>query len=399
MTTSDDDRPISEPRSDVVLPELEQEVALDGPTQVASAPEPGAWVEPIEAPENGGRKDTAPAPSHSEPEGRSLAELWPEPPRKRQLPRRIRFALAGVAALVVAIIAFGGPATKLQTQAPAPIDDEMVVSADDLKNRREVRPDDFRVRGASRPVVQTPAPVAAPTAPEPDETLAERRARRQSDPEDVLSLRARRGAARPAAGEAPWYDGPIYVTSGAAGGAASSSPTASPAGRATPAPLAAAATAIAAVLAGPLELHGDSATVVARADVATGPLRGARFIGTASTGSDRVTIRFRAAVLADGRQARVDGEAQDADGTFGIRAFGEPAAHDDEHGSVLGDVAEEAATDVLSSSLGVGVAGRAVDRYLTGSRARRPGGSPRPVSLPAGTKLLVFLHEPLELGR
>jgi hypothetical protein len=227
--------------------------------------------------------------------------------------------------------------------------------------------------------------------------LAERRARRQADPEDVLSLRAHRPGARPAAAEAPWYDGPVYVTAGTPPGTGETRlPAAS---KAAANELAAAGTSVPAVLVTPLELRGDSATVVARADARTGALAGARFIGTASAGTGRVTVRFRAVVLANGRQARVDGEAQDEDGTFGIRVEGEPAPVNDERGSVVGDIAQETATDVLSSTLGVGVAGRAVDRYLSGSQSRRASGSTRAVSLPSGTKLQVFLHEPVELGQ
>jgi len=163
--------------------------------------------------------------------------------------------------------------------------------------------------------------------------------------------------------------------------------------------LAAAGTSVPAVLTSPLELRGDSATVIAKVEGQTGLLRGARFIGTASAGAARVTIHFRTLVLADGRQARVDGEAQDEEGAFGLRPEGAPAAPEEEHGSALGDVAGQTATDVLSSTIGIGVAGQAVDRYLSGSRARRASGAARPLSLPSGTKLQVFLHEPLELGR
>jgi len=154
------------------------------------------------------------------------------------------------------------------------------------------------------------------------------------------------------------------------------------------------------VLTSPLELRGDSATVIAKVDGQTGTLRGARFIGTASAGSGRVTIHFRTVVLADGRQARVDAEGQGEDGTFGLTHGAEPAAPNDQQGSALGDVAQETATDVVSSAIGFNIAGRAVDRYVSGSRARRGGGGAvRTVALPAGTKLQVFLHEAVELGR
>src|SRR5262249_51214771 len=128
--------------------------------------------------------------------------------------------------------------------------------------------------------------------------------------------------------------------------------------------LAAAGTSVCAVLTSPVELAGGSATVVARADAQTGVLRGARFLGTASAAASRVTIRFRAAFRADGRKAGVDGEAEDEDGAFGLRFEGGPASSADEEGSVLADGAKETAADLVSDAIGVGVATRAVDRYV-----------------------------------
>jgi hypothetical protein len=112
-----------------------------------------------------------------------------------------------------------------------------------------------------------------------------------------------------------------------------------------------------------------------------------------------VVVRFRSLILADGRQARVDAEAQDDDGTFGLaaEAHGEPA---DESGqaSVLGDVAQETATDFVSDAVGVSLAGRALGHYVSGSRSRQSSRRPeRTLSLPAGTHLQVFLHEPIDV--
>jgi hypothetical protein len=402
------------------LPTLDPKIDFDGPTEITTIPDLEVSDEPLVLPtevQDLAQENLSPVEAEVPPSPpaalplseaasrRSLAEIWPEPPRKRQLPTRLRIALAGVALVLVAIIAFGSPGTKLQTQAPTALNDEMVVSADDLKNRREVRAEDFRPRGAAQLVVaQAPAAGPVPAAPQrTEETLAERRARRQSDPEDVLSLKTRRGTAKAPATDAPWYDGPIYVTAGSAAGAGNapgpSGRSAVPAESGVPGVLAAAGTSVPAVLTSPIELRGDSATVIARADGQPGVLRGARFIGTASAGAGRMTIHFRAVVLADGRQAHADGEAQDEDGSFGLRVEGETSVPSDGHGSVLGDVAQETATDVLSSTIGIGVAGQAVDRYISGSRARRTNSSARPVSLPAGTKLQVFLHEAVELGR
>ena len=150
------------------LPTLDSEIDLDGPTEITTLPDLEVLDEPLAATterqdleqENASPLEAKvpPSPPAALPlsettSRRSLAEIWPEPPRKRELPARLRIALAGVAIVLVAIIAFGSPGTKLQTQAPTALNDEMVVSADDLKNRREVRADDFRPRGAVQLVV------------------------------------------------------------------------------------------------------------------------------------------------------------------------------------------------------------------------------------------------------
>jgi hypothetical protein len=331
-----------------------------------------------------------------------LLDVWPDLETRCRLPPKLRAALVGGVLLLLAIIGFGNRGAEAPATTISPIDEEMVVSADDLKNRREVRPDDFRPRDGARPVVgPPPAPVAVTPAATPEvaaETLAERRARRRNDPEDILTLKARRGAT-PRAAEAPWYDGPIYVTAGSSLRVGAAPQAASASVDAASRRLAAAATTIPATLTSPLELRGEAVTVIARADDPASGLGGARFIGTASRGTGRVTIRFRSIVLADGREARVEGEAQDTDGVFGIRVESESSSNDEGRGSAAGEAAEEAATDVLSSALGGGIAGRAVDRYVSRAPARHSGGTERLAALPAGTKLLVFLHEPLELGR
>lgn len=397
---------------DESLPAADFDLVLCDRTEVSSAPPECAWVEPIESPPHvpnppdepappAGRESPAKPPAHSHAAvatgRRSLEEIFPAPPRKRQLPKRLRIAVAGLGLFLVVIIALGSPGTKLQTETPAPLADDLVVSADALKNRREVRADDFRPRGPA--AARTQPAIAAPPSASSEaqaESLAERRARRAKDPEDVLTLRAHREATTPSAPDVPFFDGPVYVT---AAGVAHDKETRNAMADATNAKaLATAGTTIPAVLATPLELAGGSATVVARVERASGALRGARFVGTASAGMGRVTVRFHAVLLADGGKARVDAEAEDTDGSFGLRVDGEPNAAEDEKGSVLGDIAAETASDLVSDAIGAGIAGRTVDRVLTGSRSRRSGRPSSRVSLAAGTKLQIFLHEPLEVG-
>src|SRR5262249_16859011 len=104
----------------------------------------------------------------------SLSRLWPEPPRKRQLPRKFPLVLAGVGVLLVLIIGLGNRGSRPPAAAVTAIPDDMVVSAKELRNRREVRADDFRPRGGG-PVRQLPPSSAREPAPAETsaETLAE----------------------------------------------------------------------------------------------------------------------------------------------------------------------------------------------------------------------------------
>jgi hypothetical protein len=369
----------------------------------------------------------SPPPSSPGPQGprRSIEEFWPEPTsRKRRFPDRVRLIGGAAIVLLVLVIAFGqrgGP--KLETRVVTPLDDEMVVSADELKNRKEVRADQFRVPGA-RPVAAS-APPSAPAEATADpapattpESLAERRARRHADPNDVLTLKKNRAGGTeakakrgPAAGaDDLLYDGPVYVGPGgtAVGSSPSGEPTPATAAAAPSAErgaaqrLAAAGSALPARLVSPIDLRGSSGTVVAQVS-AQGPLQRARLIGTASARDGRITLRFNNLILAEGRQVRVNAEAQDADGAFGL-AYGDGSSSSDDDnatGAVLSGTAEDTASDLVSSTIGGSIAGRTVDRLMTGSSRVRRGGDRgvKPASLPAGTKFQVFLHEAVELGR
>jgi hypothetical protein len=72
-------------------------------------------------------------------------------------------------------------------------------------------------------------------------------------------------------------------------------------------------------------------------------------------------------MLQDGRQAHVNAQAQDEEGAFGLPANARETSDDDDDGPSLGDVATETATDLLATTFGGGIAGRAADRYVHGS--------------------------------
>jgi hypothetical protein len=108
-----------------------------------------------------------------------------------------------------------------------------------------------------------------------------------------------------------------------------------------------------------------------------------------------VTIKFKKAALADGTELRVTAEAQDEGGAFGIA--GVVSLPSGGERSAAGEVAEETATDVVLDELGVGVLGRAADKYARKQQLRSldrgSSGARGTVSVDAGTKLNVFFHE------
>src|SRR5262249_32256514 len=148
-------------------------------------------------------------------------------------------------------------------------------------------------------------------------------------------------------------------------------------------------TLISATLVTPIELGTmGSQTVIARAESVLP--KGARLIGSASFSDGRIALRFQRIILGTGREARIQAEAQDSDGAFGIPAAiqGQP----EEEPSAAREAAKDTATDALLETLGMGAAGRGARNYMRRSSERDPAGSKPKVTLPAGTKFTVFVH-------
>jgi hypothetical protein len=254
-----------------------------------------------------------------------IDEVWKEPsPRERRpLPTKAIIGI-GCAVFVVVVPAFlawrrpwdlGG--------APKKDPEDTIVSADDLDHRRWVSPFDF---ARMRPTVfarPTEAPAPGATAPEDEVSLSERRRLRADDPEDLVAQRTRRVSTSREEGGAPApvsdeYRRPfVYFEPSRTPGVAKEASTGL---------VASAGTLVPVTLSTPVEFRGGgTVTVVATAD-REGPVpKGARFIGTASSGGeDRFTLRFSRLLLPDGQEAKIEGEGQDETGAFGVTAEAEP---------------------------------------------------------------------------
>ena len=322
------------------------------------------------------------------------------PPKRRELPRRARIAIAGAAALLLVVVLCGRGGTHERKTPALTVPEDVVVSEADLKKRREVSADDFKPKKylETQPA-SDPSPAAAPAA----DALAERRARRANDPEDLIAQK-RRDSAGDQNGE------PTVIVeakprfrllpppSGVQAAAPPQTNHRESADR-NEVTIATAGTVVPVALVTPIDLTGSSATVIARAaahpEASPGVPEGSRFVGTVSGGEDgQLSIRFSKLLLPDGREAHVVAEAQDGSGAFGL--VGSVETTNPERPSVAGQVAKDTATDVALDALGMGVAGSAARNYSRRSSQAEGFGSYRSgmrVTLPAGTKFMVFLHE------
>lgn len=388
------------------------------PRKQPSSAEPILLVAPAAAGEPSSHPSAAPRPSAppqgalplngtSSPSTRSLrpppAGRAPSPARRRALPRRFQIGF-GIGAALVAIVVLAGRSPGRQADPPRlEVQDDMIISEEDLHSRHEVEAHEFRPKDAHQPTTTDRASVtiqaseevpAGPRVPRnaEDDELAERRARRSDDPEDLIS---RRGQARPA--NAASADGtgtktdnrPLYLEPRAV-----VAESASGGGKGTGPPLVAAGQVVTAVLASPLELQGRTTTVVAVVN-GDGPLpEGSRFIGVASASGDRVVMRFRTLSLPTGEEIRVSAQAQGEDGSFG--AIADVSGGDPSEPSVERGVAVDTSVDVGTDLIGGGVLGRAAGDYARGTarRSRRlHSGSVRTLTVRAGAPLGVFIDQ------
>src|SRR5262249_20424721 len=119
----------------------------------------------------------------------------------RVIPRLAKLGIALISTLLVTIFVTrqSGHAEKMDSpSAPA----DVVVSQEELQGRHEVDPHRFEVRQS--PPIGIPYPVAGPAPPMPASPagsaaaeLDARRARRDSDPEDVIRFRGRGSGFQP----------------------------------------------------------------------------------------------------------------------------------------------------------------------------------------------------------
>jgi type IV secretory pathway VirB10-like protein len=273
--------------------------------------------------------------------------------------------------------------------------EDLVLNERDLKNRVEVTADDFRPRrqnGDDAPSEGTAAPALSDESG-PD-TLEERRKRRAQDPEDLIATRGHgkagsSGASSSASDLGGDYQRP-YVYFEAA--------TVAAARTGVPGAIAPAGTVVPAVLTSPVDLRSGTMTIIAQADT-DGPIpKSSRFVGSASSdGEGRLALRFERLLLPDGREAKIQGEAQDQTGSFGIE--GTVTTEGGASGATVArDLARDTATDVASdalSTLTAGIAGRLLQHTVDRASSQRglPGIATRRVSLPAGTHFHIFLHQ------
>lgn len=361
------------------------EGGLPGPPVRELTPPAAAAVEPP--------RDVRPAPPRPAPP-RPVKPAPAAAKPKRSLPRGGRIAIAIAGLLLLGLVAMSrGRDAKKDAPRLMTVHDDVVVHADDLRRRKEVRPEDFvdrrsGVRGPVAPPVQAARPASVADAPPPAppiDDLAARRARRAKNPDDLHAGRATptsTGRAKPA--EAASSEGRTPLIMPSARGNAPASP---------PVALLKAGQKITVVLDSRVTLAGGSSPVVAV--VPAGPHRGAQFLGVASQAQGRVALRFKALILPDGRELAVRAEARGDDGGFGIPVAGSGSLDEDGEESVEAEVAADTATDLATGAIG-GVAGDVLRDYSRkkrrGPRVRRSRDAAH-VTIEAGEQFELFILE------
>jgi len=361
--------------------------------QPAVVPPPPGAVGETSSPSADENDATDPSSPPDFPEVGAALAVWEEPaPRKRRpLPRKALAAAAVAALLLILPFLTRGPSRAREDAVPvATLPEDLVISERDLRNRIEVTADDFRAR--------SPIDTSTEAAPEfasdgAAATLAERRKQRAQDPEDLVALRgaSRDSKSSASTGTSEVGDGYLRPFVYFERGSASSS-------TGTPGPIAPAGTVVSAVLASPIDLRGGTSTILALAS-SDGPIaKSSRFVGSASASDDgRLALRFDRLLLPDGREARIEGEAQESTGAFGLQ--GTVTTEGGSSGAAVArEVARDTAADAASEAVNVltgGIGGRLLRRTVDRATTRRglPGTATTRVSLPAGTQFQIFLHQ------
>jgi type IV secretory pathway VirB10-like protein len=315
--------------------------------------------------------------------------LWSEPTSRKRRPLPRKALAAGAVAGLLLLLPFITRSRPRQEESTSTLPDDLVISERDLKNRREVAADDFRPRDS---VASSESEAPAFAAEESGTSLADRRKQRSEDPEDLAAHRGKAGSDRSATTRDPdsvsGYERPyVYFERGAASSASGAPGAIAPAGSVVPA-----------VLSSPVDLRAGTSTIIALADSDGAIPKSSRFVGSASgDGEGRLVLRFDRLLLPDGREARIQGEAQDPTGAFGVE--GHVTSEGGSSNSTIArefarDTAADTASEVVNAFTG-GLGGRLLRRTIDRASTRRglPGVATTRVSLPAGTRFQIFLHQ------
>jgi type IV secretory pathway VirB10-like protein len=356
----------------------------------------------VAPPSNPPRPVAAPLPAPSRP---AVPPTWlSDRKTARQLPKGLKVVAAlGIGLLALIVVAARCTVAQVPVAVTTTFEarDDLLVSAETLRKRKEMTPDDFRTAPAPAVMPSAARASADAFAPPTPEELADRHARRQENPEDLAAQRGRdRGRfgvrAQPRTTE-PDNPRPLFRVVDV-GAARRMNGVREAGGEGTGAParrrLVAAASTITARLAAPVVVRGASANVVAEVRTDQDLPAGTRLVGRARATQDGIVqIAFRTAVLPDGTSLRIHAEAQDAEGASGLR--GRVTGAPDDEPSMAGEVAENSARRALVSAVGGGLLGGAVDDALRvrdeTQRVRHRGSET--VALPRGLSIRIFFLE------
>ena len=319
------------------------------------------------------------APTSSSEAFAKLAAFEKPLERERRLPRNFKIGAIVAGVCLLAVVWMGHRTKESDSGKSVDVDSPLVVNEADLRNRKEVSPLDFRPK--AKTVISPPT--------DPVDDLAERKARRANDPDDLIAKKhgARSAPEEPEAENfrrsSVYFDGPALERAGSQAPGGRSRPSLAPAG-----------SIVQVVLTTPIDLQGGSSSAIATVEQPGIFPAKTRLVGSATASDDdRVSFRFARLILPDGREAKIEGEAQDREGHFGILAEVSGRRRATSAGSEWARDSVSAAGDAVLDTVTDNPVGALARRIAHSTPRTFQAPAPTRFSVPAGTVFSVFIHE------
>ena len=349
-------------------------------------------------------------PQAGHPDPIAVALPWASAAKNRRpLPRPAQLALFAAGSLLILVLASSrcGATTGTSAASTMVVYDDLVVSEELLRKRKEITRDDFAVGPEHRAdglaklrgLEQAPAAELEEEPAPAAEVLEERRRRRGSNPEDVRSAagRTRKLVAAPAESASRKLPEGVYRSriseyddEDELAKEASATPQNIAVGSVLDARLVRAVT-----------IRRGSETVIASVSGKHLP-KGTKVIGRARLDGDVASVRFHKLVLPTGQSVHIDAEAQERGGAGAGLTGSINTTGGRKDSSVAGDVGRGTGrrlVDRMSGGLVGGALSDGANSYSGKSRNSGGARSETTLELAKGKRFQVFLVDGVEFGQ